>query len=116
VLIEAVARLRRSVRPEDLVARWGGEEFLIVCRDTGGRALARLAQRARAGIAARPFTTSAGEIAVTASAGAVAGPGPARNADALVDAADAALLAAKGAGKDRVVTAGAGEAPDTAAA
>ena len=41
VLIEVVGRLRSAVRPDDIVARWGGEEFLLLCRAEQQRERAR---------------------------------------------------------------------------
>jgi diguanylate cyclase (GGDEF)-like protein len=105
VLIELVHRLRRAVRAGDVVARWGGEEFLIVCRAETRESVRALAERVRAGVARTPFGTSAGELAITVSVGAAIAYGDAHAADPLVDAADGALLAAKRAGKNRTVLA-----------
>ena len=54
---------------------------------------------------ATPFSTTVGELPITVSVGAVTSLGFGQAADALVDAADAALLAAKRAGKNRTVVA-----------
>jgi diguanylate cyclase (GGDEF)-like protein len=103
VLVEIVARLERAVRPEDVVARWGGEEFLLVCGSEEQENLRELAERIRASIADRPFRTTVGELSITISVGAVASHGLAQSPDPLIDAADAALLEAKRAGKNRTV-------------
>ena len=105
VLIELVARLRGTVRPEDLVARWGGEEFLVLCRAEKDESVRALAERVRATVGERAFRTTVGELAITISIGAVTGRGATQAADTLVDAADAALLSAKRAGKNRTVVA-----------
>ena len=105
VLIELVARLRGMVRPEDVVARWGGEEFLLLCRAEKHESVRALAERVRAAVGERPFRTTVGELGITVSIGAVTGRSATQSADALVDAADAALLAAKRAGKNRTVVA-----------
>jgi len=105
VLIEIVARLERAMRPEDVVARWGGEEFLLVCRAEERESMHAVAERIRALVAEAPFRTTVGEIQITVSVGAVASDGLAQSPDPLVDAADAALLAAKRAGKNRIVIA-----------
>jgi diguanylate cyclase (GGDEF)-like protein len=104
VLIELVARLRGTVRPEDVVARWGGEEFLMVWRAEKHESVRALAERVRTTVGDRAFRTTVGELAITVSIGAVTGRG-ATPADVLVDAADTALLAAKRAGKNRTVVA-----------
>ncbi|MDX6630577.1 MAG: two-component system, cell cycle response regulator [Gaiellales bacterium] len=105
VLIEIVERLERAVRPEDVVARWGGEEFLLVCQAEQGESVRTVAERVLAAISEQLFRTTVGELAITVSVGAVASHGLAHSPDALVDAADAALLAAKRAGKNRIVVA-----------
>jgi diguanylate cyclase (GGDEF)-like protein len=105
VLIEVVTRLERAVRPEDVVARWGGEEFLLACQADEHEGLRALAERIRMAVAEQPFRTTVGMLAITVSVGAVASQGRGRSPDPLVDAADAALLAAKRAGKNRTVVA-----------
>ena len=98
--------LARSLRPSDVVARWGGEEFcvLLPATDVAGAAtaLALLASRLRAlevewaGKAIGGFTFSAA-LAAYGTHG--------RTLADLVGAADDALYAAKGAGRDRVLVA-----------
>ena len=105
VLTELVARLRRTVRPEDVVARWGGEEFLVLCQAEKNESMRALAERVRLSVANQPFRTTVGELAITVSVGAVTGRAFAEAADLLVDAADAALLTAKRDGKNRTVVA-----------
>jgi diguanylate cyclase (GGDEF)-like protein len=105
VLIELVARLRAAVRPEDVVARWGGEEFLLLCRTERHERVRVLGERVRTAVAATAFRTTVGELPITVSVGAVTSLGFGQAADALIDAADAALLAAKRAGKNRTVVA-----------
>jgi diguanylate cyclase (GGDEF)-like protein len=103
VLVEIVTRLERAVRPEDVVARWGGEEFLLVCRSREQESIRAVAERIRAAVSARPFRTTVGELPITVSIGAIASHGFAQSPDPLIDAADAALLEAKRSGKNRTV-------------
>ena len=105
VLIATVARLNRAVRPDDVVARWGGEEFLLLCRAGKHESMRAIAERVRASVGRRAFATAAGDIAVTASVGAVSSRGLAQTAGPLIAAADASLLAAKRAGKNCTVVA-----------
>ncbi len=105
VLIEIVGRLRAAVRPDDIVARWGGEEFLLLCRAERRESVRTIAERIRRSVEARPIQTTAGELAATVSVGAVTSGGIVQGADRLIDAADAALLSAKRAGKNRTVVA-----------
>ncbi|MDX6620058.1 MAG: hypothetical protein QOK36_2444 [Gaiellales bacterium] len=105
VLIEIVHRLRGAVRPDDIVARWGGEEFLLLCRAERRGNVRVIAERVRTSVGDYPISTTAGELAPTVSVGAVASRGIVQAAEPLIDAADAALLAAKRAGKNRSVVA-----------
>jgi diguanylate cyclase (GGDEF)-like protein len=105
VLIELVARLERVVRPDDVVARWGGEEFLLVCHAEHHESVRAVAERVHAAVAEQPFRTTVGELAVTVSVGAVSSHDYSHSPDVLVDAADGALLAAKRSGKNRIVMA-----------
>lgn len=115
VLIEIVGRLKRALRPEDVVARWGGEEFLLLCRAETHEGLRATAERLRAAVCQQPFPTTVGELAITISVGALACRGSTEAADSLIDAADGALLAAKRAGKNRTVLARPPNSPRLAA-
>ncbi len=96
VLVEAAARLRSVVRAEDVVVRYGGDEFLVIL--LGPSALQADAVAARIGerIEQEAVETAAGAIAIRASVG-VAASGPAGALDALLRRVDAALYAAKAA-------------------
>jgi diguanylate cyclase (GGDEF)-like protein len=97
-VLEVVADvLRRTVREVDLVARWGGEEFLIVAPDTGIEAAGRLAERCRTAIAAE----QPDGLLVTATFG-VAEMRRGEELDDLMRRADHHLYAAKEHGRDRV--------------
>jgi diguanylate cyclase (GGDEF)-like protein len=98
-------RLREMLRPFDLAVRLGGEEFAVIWArpEPGGEA--RLGERLREAVGSRPFDTPAGPLAVTTSVGVARAHGPDEAPEALFSRADAALYAAKGAGRDRVVLA-----------
>ena len=90
--------LRQSVRGDDLVGRWGGEEFTVVCPATSVDAAAELAERLRVAIAATAFPHG---IRLTSSFGVA----EARSGDGIDDVvgrADAALYDAKRTGRARV--------------
>jgi diguanylate cyclase (GGDEF)-like protein len=111
VLVEVATRLRDGVRDGDVVARWGGEEFLVLLPEVpDADSLGQAAERLRAAVAARPVQTAQGERPVTVSVGAcLAGDGPQLTDDA-VRRADDALYEAKRGGRDRVVLAAGGAA------
>jgi diguanylate cyclase (GGDEF)-like protein len=100
--------LRETVREIDLPARYGGEEFAVLLPQTDIEGAHNLAERLRRALASRPMTTQPGSlVAVTASFGVASFPEAATPA-ALFAAADDALYEAKHAGKNCVVSAGAG--------
>jgi two-component system, cell cycle response regulator len=101
VLKEVATRLRAVAGDRDVVARWGGEEFLLICEP--GRCAGRLATFAHAAVRSAPFTVRGREpLAISASAGWSAWTGPADDIGALLRRADIALYAAKEGGRDRV--------------
>jgi two-component system cell cycle response regulator len=106
VLRQISARAINSVRSADLVARLGGEEFVVVMPETELEIAAAVAERLRVAIGRRPFTVgaTATALSLTVSIGvtATASGGDAR--DQMLARADDALYAAKSGGRDRVVT------------
>lgn len=109
VLQELGARLRGSVRAEDQVARWGGEEFLVLLPGADGDTAWHVAEKIRLRIGEAPFATSTGELPVSISLGAAVSAGQA-SFDPVVLLADQALYQAKHAGRNRTVLAGAATA------
>jgi diguanylate cyclase (GGDEF)-like protein len=103
VLVEVAGRLA-ATRHEDIVARWGGEEFAVLLTDIADEtALRAAADRLRAGVSATPVVLADGTaLRVTISVGVCRCSSPEEPLEALVRAADDALYAAKRAGRDRV--------------
>jgi two-component system, cell cycle response regulator len=101
VLREVASILRASARREDSVCRIGGEEFLVICPNTDPKSAIVSAERLRANLSAKPIAIEQTEKTLTVSIGvATRGPDTA-DMDALVSAADRALYAAKGAGRNQ---------------
>lgn len=100
VLREVAATLRKSARREDLVCRYGGEEFCILMRDTDLAAAIKNAERLRQAIAAIPFQ----QLSVTASLGVSCRSLGAHNPQELLDQADKCLYVAKQSGRNRVAS------------
>jgi diguanylate cyclase (GGDEF)-like protein len=90
VLRELAHRLRERVRREDVVGRWGGEEFLVA-----------LPESLREAASGTPILANELPLGVTVSIGVAAWTG--ESVGDLVERADRALYAAKAAGRDRVV-------------
>jgi two-component system cell cycle response regulator len=102
-LREVAARLRTHVRAMDLVGRFGGDEFVVVCPDIDADTAMAVAERIRATIA-RPLENVSAQYLVTSSIGiALWEPaGSAVEADTLFRIADEAMYRCKNAGKDCV--------------
>ena len=99
VLKEFAARLVAVVRTDDIVGRWGGEEFVVLAPQTDETGALSLGERLRAAVADGPFDLGDHAIPVTVSIGCSVGTDGARD---LVDRADVALYRSKEEGRDRV--------------
>ena len=101
VLREFGHRLRDAKREEDMLARFGGEEFCLVLAATSRNEALLMLERCRACIADQPFTTAAGEIPVTASFGfACIDPTETKTINEILEEADVKLYEAKSAGRN----------------
>lgn len=92
--------LRAHCRADDLVIRYGGDEFVVLISSVSGDAHA-VAQRIHAAVRSEPWESIAGGLNLTVSLGVASDV----LADRVVADADAALYAAKRSGRDRVVVA-----------
>lgn len=101
ILREVAAILAESVRLVDTVARWGGDEFLVVAPGSAGMTVAR---RVLDAIAARP---ASGSRTISVSAGVARFPSDGASSEELVAAAEGALRAAKATGPGALADAGA---------
>jgi diguanylate cyclase (GGDEF)-like protein len=97
--------LSGRLRTADLVARFGGEEFIAVLPGATRTDASRVAEEIRQALEMAPIANASGERhAVTVSAGCAQAEAGAATPDALIRAADVALAMAKRAGRNRVVT------------
>ena len=99
-LEELGRRLQQSVRLEDHLARWGGEEFLLLIQDADQQVALAIAKKLRAAVADTPFATSAGALPITISLG-LALRGADRHFETVCSRADKALYRAKQNGRNR---------------
>jgi two-component system, cell cycle response regulator len=103
VLSTLAHRVLGTTRSEDIFARFGGEEFALICRDVDAIRASRAADRIKETVAGKPFEVGGKSLTVTVSVGvADLGMLVEPKAEALVEAADAALYLAKRSGKNRV--------------
>jgi two-component system cell cycle response regulator len=93
--------LRRQKRTTDVVARFGGEEFLLLCEQTDEKGAMLLGERIRDDLAKTAFRTSHGSISVTCSLGMATFPEAGKEWDPLFRAADEALYVSKRSGRNR---------------
>lgn len=105
-LVEVAKALKTCTRrPNDLVARWGGEEFVVVLMDADVDAAAAAAERIRQAVAELNLVHEGSLCAshVTVSGGrASVRPSPNTSASRLLEMADAALYRAKESGRNRI--------------
>jgi len=102
-LISIAQCVQLHVRASDVVARFGGDEFLVLQPDAPIDAAAAVAERIRVAIAAASVTAADGStVTGTVSIGVAGFPRSAMDEDSLFRLADAALYDAKRHGKDRV--------------
>jgi diguanylate cyclase len=93
--------LRKRIRGSDFIARFGGEEFVLLVPDTPLAAGAKLAEALRAAIEACPFHFKGEPLTVTVSMGMTAFK-PGERSELVLKRADEALYRAKNAGRNRV--------------
>jgi diguanylate cyclase (GGDEF)-like protein len=104
VLEKLSAVLAKAVRNEDVVARFGGEEFAIVLRAIGLEPATGMAERLRKLVEGTVVETGGKQLRATVSVGVAGFPAtPAKTVADLIEAADKALYRAKHAGRNRVM-------------
>jgi len=101
VLVALAQLLRAATRSADLVARVGGEEFLLLLPDTPPQRALEVCERLRQRVASYAWSNLAQDLTVTLSIGVAST--PPLDAAALTRRADEALFRAKAQGRDRVV-------------
>ena len=114
VLVEVARRLNQAVRTDDLVVRWGGEEFLILApRAASGRA-EQIAERVLQMIGQTPIDIETDSIRITTSIGYASFPLPPHDAgvpwEQAINLTDMALYTAKNQGRNRAVGIGSAQA------
>jgi len=93
--------LKRQKRNTDVVARFGGEEFVVLCEQTDENGAMLLAERIRDELAKIVFHAPNGTLSVTCSIGLATFPDAGRDWEALFKSADEALYVSKRGGRNR---------------
>jgi len=104
VLRKTALRIIQSVRTNDSVCRIGGDEFLLLMKDSDSAMAKHTAERVRKNVVSEPIPTRDGAITVSTSVGFIVRPGTDEiSVDELIGRADQALLKSKSLGRDQVV-------------
>jgi diguanylate cyclase (GGDEF)-like protein len=104
VILRDIARLlQRNLRDIDLIARYGGEECVLLLVETGSEQAMLIAERLRQLVEIHPVRAYDELVHQTISMGLATFPEHGKTVDALIERADQALYAAKRAGRNRVV-------------
>lgn len=101
VLVMVAATLRGNLRASDVCARWGGEEFLVLCPETTVEQVTGVAEKCRQAVASGSIQSAGKQLRVTVSGGTSSG--STEDWETLVREADTALYEAKARGKNQVV-------------
>lgn len=103
VLKGVAEKLLRVLRAQDMVARWGGEEFLVLFRDIDTSGAALIAERLRKAVSKTHFSHDGQSFQVTITLGLATCRSADLDVDTCVQMADTALYAGKEGGRNRVV-------------
>ncbi|NTU78701.1 MAG: diguanylate cyclase [Chloroflexales bacterium] len=102
VLVAFAELCRSQVRAEDLIARFGGEEFIVLLEQTSLATAAQVAERLRLAALQAKLVIDGQPVAITVSLGVAAIAGDRDSLELLVQRADQALYAAKHSGRNQV--------------
>jgi len=112
VLIAVAATLVKSIRQGDVLARWGGEEFIVFLPETNIQEAIELAERLRTVIASIRIRHATGKTALTVSFGVAQKDGHHTTLDTLISSADKYLYQSKQQGRNRVSYSLVGQSPN----
>ncbi|MGI9861401.1 GGDEF domain-containing protein [Moorella naiadis] len=102
VLVELAAVLKEQTRDQDIVTRFGGEEFAVILPDTDYHGALQVAERIRQAIAGHVFQGGGQPIHLTVSTGVAVWPEDGSDKNEIIDHADSALYQAKTTGRNSV--------------
>lgn len=103
VLAAIAETCKRSLRPQDVIGRFGGEEFIVALPDTHLKDAQRVAERLQRKVTELPVEEAMPDHSLTVTIGIAGVLGEETDLDALINQADQALYAGKHGGRNRVV-------------
>jgi diguanylate cyclase (GGDEF)-like protein len=108
LLKTTVLCIQSQLRDTDILARYGGDEFVVLLPETPCSGAAGVAARIRQRIEATPLTTRGGKVQTTVSIGIACYPDHGASFEAVLERADQAMYASKTGGKNRITVTGEG--------
>lgn len=102
-LQQVAETLRKTARTQDVVCRYGGEEFLVICPDSAAEAAYQAAERMRLAVESLRVPTANGHVPLTISIGVAQKDGVMTEMSELINRADDNLYTAKTQGRNRTV-------------
>jgi diguanylate cyclase len=103
LLQHLVRCIREQLRGSDVMARFGGDEFIVLLPETSNKGALEMAERIRKAIEVSRFDVRSGDTNITVSLGVASYPEDGGNLDVILDKADKAMYRAKQAGRNRVI-------------
>ena len=102
LLIQLSRRLKRALRPEDALFRYGGDEFIAVLNATPREEAVEIAQRLRTVVERSRFKNATGSLSITVSIGVALYPRDAKSAQRILAIADSCMYEGKRSGRNMV--------------
>jgi len=103
LLQHLVRCIREQLRGSDVMARFGGDEFIVLLPETSNKGALEMAERIRKAIEVSRFDVRSGDTNITVSLGIASYPEDGGNLDVILDKADKAMYRAKQRGRNRVI-------------
>ena len=102
LLQHLVRCIREQLRGSDVMARFGGDEFILLLPETGSKGALEMAERIRKAVEISRFDVRSGDTTITISVGVASYPEDGSNLDVILEKADKAMYRAKEKGRNRV--------------
>lgn len=101
LLIHVVNHIQAALRSTDVLARYGGDEFVVLLPETSSAHAREIAERVRSSVERSPLDVRGAQVPTTVSVGVASYPDDAQDADAVLDKADKAMYQSKQNGRNQ---------------